>query len=106
MTERSRPHCTVALDRVDEERLGAFLQTMEFQTAFVGEMPNIDAFNQEGVELAGNSPSARWAATATSPIPPSSPPTKRSGPPPGSYAAKRGSACGENTLASLRCPMQ
>ena len=51
MTECGRPNCTVTLDRVDEEHLGAFLQMMEFQTAFVGEMLNIDAFNQEGVEL-------------------------------------------------------
>ena len=51
MTECGRPNCTVTLDGVDEEHLGAFRQTMEFQTAFVGEMLNIDAFNQEGVEL-------------------------------------------------------
>ncbi len=30
---------------------GAFLQLMEFETAFIGEMLDIDAFNQEGVEL-------------------------------------------------------
>jgi glucose-6-phosphate isomerase len=51
MAECGRPNCTVTLDRVDEEHLGAFLQMMEFQTAFVGEMLDIDAFNQEGVEL-------------------------------------------------------
>jgi glucose-6-phosphate isomerase len=36
---------------VDEEHLGAFLQMMEFQTAFMGELLDIDAFDQEGVEL-------------------------------------------------------
>lgn len=46
-----RPNCTVTLNRVDEEHLGGFLQMMEFQTAFVGELLGIDAFNQEGVEL-------------------------------------------------------
>jgi glucose-6-phosphate isomerase len=51
LTECGRPNCTVTLDRVDEEHLGAFLQLMEFQTAFMGEFLNIDAFNQEGVEL-------------------------------------------------------
>ena len=51
LTECGRPNCTVTLDRVDEEHLGAFLQMMEFQTAFLGEMLNVDAFNQEGVEL-------------------------------------------------------
>jgi len=35
---------------VDEEHLGAFFQLLEFQTAFVGEMLGIDAFDQPGVE--------------------------------------------------------
>lgn len=51
MTEYGRPNCTVTLDRVDAEHLGAFMQMMEFQTAFVGELLDINAFNQEGVEL-------------------------------------------------------
>jgi glucose-6-phosphate isomerase len=51
MVEYGRPNCTVTLDRIDEEHLGGFLQMMEFQTAFMGELLNIDAFNQEGVEL-------------------------------------------------------
>jgi glucose-6-phosphate isomerase len=36
---------------VDEEHLGAFLQLLEFQTAFMGELLDINAFDQEGVEL-------------------------------------------------------
>jgi glucose-6-phosphate isomerase len=51
LTENGRPNCTVTLGRVDEEHLGAFLQMMEFQTAFLGEMLDIDAFDQEGVDL-------------------------------------------------------
>ena len=51
MTENNRPNCTVTLDRMDEEHIGAFLQMMEFETAFMGELLNIDAFDQEGVEL-------------------------------------------------------
>jgi len=51
LTENGRPNCTVTLDRADEEHLGAFFQMMEFQTAFAGEMLNINAFDQEGVEL-------------------------------------------------------
>jgi glucose-6-phosphate isomerase len=51
MVENGRPNCTVTLGRVDEEHLGAFLQMMEFQTAFIGELLNIDAFDQPGVEL-------------------------------------------------------
>lgn len=51
MVEAERPNCTVTLDRVDEEHLGAFFQMMEFQTAFVVGMLGIDAFDQPGVEL-------------------------------------------------------
>lgn len=51
MVANGRPNCTVTLDRVDEEHVGAFLQMMEFQTAFMGELLNINAFDQEGVEL-------------------------------------------------------
>jgi glucose-6-phosphate isomerase len=51
MAANHRPNCTVTLDRVDEEHLGAFLQMMEFQTAFLGELLDINAFDQEGVEL-------------------------------------------------------
>jgi glucose-6-phosphate isomerase len=51
MVENGRPNCTVTLERVDEEHLGAFLQMMEFETAFMGELLDINAFDQEGVEL-------------------------------------------------------
>jgi glucose-6-phosphate isomerase len=51
LTENQRPNCTFMLDRVDEEHIGAFFQLLEFETAFAGEMLNIDAFDQEGVEL-------------------------------------------------------
>jgi glucose-6-phosphate isomerase len=51
LTANGRPNCTVTLGRVDEEHLGGFLQMMEFQTAFMGELLGINAFDQEGVEL-------------------------------------------------------
>ena len=51
LVEAQRPNCTFTLDRVDEEHLGAFLQLLEFQTAFMGELLDINAFDQEGVEL-------------------------------------------------------
>jgi glucose-6-phosphate isomerase len=51
MIEAGRPNCTFTLQRVDEEHLGAFLQLMEFETAFMGELLGINAFDQEGVEL-------------------------------------------------------
>ena len=50
LTEAGRPNCTFTLEKVDEEHLGAFFQLLEFQTAFVGEMLGIDAFDQPGVE--------------------------------------------------------
>ncbi|MEJ7605352.1 MAG: hypothetical protein WKF37_03585 [Bryobacteraceae bacterium] len=51
LTEAKRPNCTFSLDRVDEEHIGGFFQLMEFETAFMGELLGIDAFDQEGVEL-------------------------------------------------------
>lgn len=51
LVEAGQPNCTFTLGRLDEEHLGAFLQLMEFQTAYMGELMNIDAFVQEGVEL-------------------------------------------------------
>jgi glucose-6-phosphate isomerase len=51
LTENNRPNCTFTLNRVDEEHLGAFLQLMEFETAYMGELLDINAFDQEGVEL-------------------------------------------------------
>jgi glucose-6-phosphate isomerase len=51
LTRQARPNCTFTLQKVDEEHLGAFLQLMEFETAFMGELLDINAFNQEGVEL-------------------------------------------------------
>lgn len=51
LVEAGRPNCTFTLQKVDPEHLGAFLQLMEFQTAFMGELLDINAFDQEGVEL-------------------------------------------------------
>jgi glucose-6-phosphate isomerase len=51
LSENGRPNCTFSLDRLDEEHMGAFLQMLEFQTAFMGELLGINAFDQEGVEL-------------------------------------------------------
>ena len=51
LTLAQRPNCTFTLDKMDAWHLGAMLQMFEFQTAFVGEMLGIDAFNQPGVEL-------------------------------------------------------
>ncbi|MDX2151526.1 MAG: hypothetical protein SFV54_12385 [Bryobacteraceae bacterium] len=51
LTATGRPNCTFTLDQTDEEHLGAFFQLLEFETAFAGELLNINAFDQEGVEL-------------------------------------------------------
>jgi glucose-6-phosphate isomerase len=51
LTGAGRPNCTFTLERVDEEHIGAFLQLLEFQTAFTGELLGINAFDQPGVEL-------------------------------------------------------
>jgi glucose-6-phosphate isomerase len=51
LTENNRPNCTYTLDKIDEEHLGAFMQLLEFQTAYMGELLDINAFDQEGVEL-------------------------------------------------------
>ena len=51
LTANGRPNCTITVERLDEASLGALLQFFEFQTAFMGELLDIDAFDQEGVEL-------------------------------------------------------
>lgn len=51
LTRAGRPNCRWTLPRVDEYTLGAFFQTLEFQTAFAGEFYGINAFDQPGVEL-------------------------------------------------------
>jgi len=51
LTAQKRPNCTYTLGRTDAEHLGGFFQMLEFQTAFMGELLDINAFDQEGVEL-------------------------------------------------------
>jgi glucose-6-phosphate isomerase len=51
LTENQRPNCAFTLDRVDAAHVGAMFQLLEFETAFAGELLDIDAFDQEGVEL-------------------------------------------------------
>ena len=51
LTEAGRPNCRWTLPQVDEYTIGAFFQTLEFQTAFAGELYGVDAFDQPGVEL-------------------------------------------------------
>jgi glucose-6-phosphate isomerase len=51
LTEAGRPNCRWTLPQLDEYHLGAFLQMLEFQTAFAGEFYGVNAFDQPGVEL-------------------------------------------------------
>jgi len=45
-----RPSATIYLPRVDEEALGRLLMHLELQTAAVGDLLQINAFDQPGVE--------------------------------------------------------
>ena len=51
LSQKGRPSLTITLPRVDAFSLGAFLYLLEFATAICGELYDIDAFNQPGVEL-------------------------------------------------------
>ena len=42
---------TVHLDRVDEWHVGGLIMMLELATAYAGQLYEIDAFNQPGVEL-------------------------------------------------------
>jgi len=46
-----RPSVTIRFDAVDAESVGAFVYLFEFVTSLMGELLDIDAYNQEGVEL-------------------------------------------------------
>ncbi len=50
LAEAGRPNCTHILPKVTPYTLGALLYTLEMATAYSGELYDIDAFNQPGVE--------------------------------------------------------
>jgi glucose-6-phosphate isomerase len=54
LTQSGKPNCAIHLPRVDEESVGALLYLLEMQTAYAGELYNINAFDQPGVELGKN----------------------------------------------------
>ena len=54
LTQNRKPNCAIRLPRVDEETVGALLHLLEMQTAYAGELYNINAFDQPGVELGKN----------------------------------------------------
>jgi glucose-6-phosphate isomerase len=51
LRENGKPNLTIELESVSEEPLGYLLQTLMYATAVMGELWNIDAFDQPGVEL-------------------------------------------------------
>ncbi|MEW6557552.1 MAG: glucose-6-phosphate isomerase [Elusimicrobiota bacterium] len=51
LTKQSRPNCTIILPEVSEHTIGQVLYMLELSTAYIGEMFEINAFDQPGVEL-------------------------------------------------------
>jgi glucose-6-phosphate isomerase len=52
LTKAERPNLTVTVDKISETTLGELFFFFEMATAYMGELLNIDAFDQPGVELA------------------------------------------------------
>lgn len=50
LTKRGRANYSIILDCVNEYNIGKLLYLMQLQTAYAGEMFNVDAYNQPGVE--------------------------------------------------------
>lgn len=50
LTEASRPHCSLIFPRVDAHSVGQYLYLMELAVAVMGELYDVDAFDQPGVE--------------------------------------------------------
>jgi glucose-6-phosphate isomerase len=51
MTKNLRPSMTITLPGISEFNLGQLIYMLEVETAFIGELYNINAFDQPGVEL-------------------------------------------------------
>jgi glucose-6-phosphate isomerase len=51
LSQQGRPSLTITLPRVDAKSVGAFIYMLEMATAVAGELYDIDAFDQPGVEL-------------------------------------------------------
>jgi glucose-6-phosphate isomerase len=51
LTKNLRPSMTITLPEISEFTLGQLIYLLEVETAFIGELYNINAFDQPGVEL-------------------------------------------------------
>lgn len=54
LADYGRPTLTISMPKVDAYNMGQLLYMFEVQTAIIGELYNIDTFNQPGVEQAKN----------------------------------------------------
>ena len=54
LSDYSRPTVTISLEKIDEYNMAQLLYMLEIQTAIAGELYNINAFDQPGVEQAKN----------------------------------------------------
>jgi len=52
LTKAQRPNLTITVDEISETTLGELFFFFEMATAYMGELMNINAFDQPGVELA------------------------------------------------------
>lgn len=50
LTRRGRMNYTIEMDEVNEYNVGSLIALLQLQTAYMGELLNIDAYNQPGVE--------------------------------------------------------
>ncbi|MCG2713356.1 MAG: glucose-6-phosphate isomerase, partial [Candidatus Omnitrophica bacterium] len=50
LVSQSRPNCTISMSEVSAYNWGALLFFFEMATAFEGELQNVNAFDQPGVE--------------------------------------------------------
>lgn len=54
LSDYSRPTITITIDKIDAYNIAQLLYLFEVQTAIAGELYNVNAFNQPGVEQAKN----------------------------------------------------
>ena len=54
LAEHSRPSITFSIDKLDEYNIAQLMYTLEIQTAIAGELYNINAFDQPGVDQSNN----------------------------------------------------
>ena len=54
ITQTGRPNCAIRVSKVDEETLGGLFFLLELQTAYIGELYDINTYDQPGVEQGKN----------------------------------------------------